>query len=147
MKKINQHPILGLISCLALIFLVTGPKIIINAQVEGFIPGLEIRDGKVLEKYTSINTRGFGPACMVNLEVGNEPGNVRVECDVWNDLDKGSFIKVHKNFLDLWEATDFGRAGLPIDLVLMLLEVFGVFHFAKIILSRREENRKMMSGG
>lgn len=139
---LNRYPLLGTIVCAVVLFVVNGPAAYQGAKLSGAIAGGTILEGKVSDLQVVERTGRRGRTvedCSLLVATESSQHKVRVECSTVSSFDRGQDVQLIQ-VDDEVEVVGYPFSGYKFDLVLVLLEVIGVFYFGRKFL--REKNAK-----
>ena len=137
-QALKEKPLVGLLVCLSLMVIVTVPKLIEEGQLHGYFREPDLIETPVLKKYTQKSRRTFGleQACMADVLVDGEFHSIRMDCTEWESVQEDSPVSLVRTKHRLSSVT-FLAPSFYFDIVLFLIEIFGVFYFARLLLRKR----------
>ena len=132
----KRFPAFGFLVCLSLFTFITAPKTFQGLQDNEFLPGGRIHRVEFLgERVEEVARRHASRDCYVIVEIANQKREARSDCKETEELSMYDKITVVDSSGYL-SSQSFTRGHLVIDLFLVVLELFGMFKFARAFLGR-----------
>ncbi len=119
---------------LALATVFSASKAWYGAKVEGFLPGLDLHQAKVIAVYTKDSLGRYGSTrtdCYATAIIDRLPKDVRIDCEEMELIDAAEEVTYVVDGSSL-SSIEFERGHFYIDFALLMLEIYGVFYFARL---------------